>query len=340
MLKLERSIVSRLVCRFRSRAAVELENLALRHQLRVLRRQRPGRLRLFTFDRLLWVLLYRMWPRCLEVMVLVKPATVIQWHRQGFRLFWRWRSRSGRPSVDREIRNLIRQMSGANPLWGAPRIHGELLKLGFEVSQATIAKYMMRRRGTPSQNWRTFLRNHAEGIAAIDMFVVASASFRLLYVMIILAHDRRNIVLTAVTEHPTAAWLSRQVTEAFPWDTAPRYLLRDRDGSYRSYFCNRIEAMGIKEVITAPRSPWQNAYVERVIGSIRRECMDHIVIFNERHLCRVLSSYVDYYQRTRTHLSLDKDCPDSRPIQHRTVGRIVAISKVGGLHHRYERLAA
>jgi hypothetical protein len=198
MLKLKRSIVSRLAHRFRSRAVVELENLALRHQLHVLRRQRPGRLRLFTFDRLLWVLLYRLWPRCLETMVLVKPATVIQWHRQGFRLFWRWRSRSGRPSVEREIRGLIRQMSSANPLWGAPRIHGELLKLGIEVSQATVAKYMLRRRGTPSQNWRSFLRNHAQGIAAIDMFVVASASFRLLYVMIILAHDRRTIVSAAV----------------------------------------------------------------------------------------------------------------------------------------------
>src|SRR5271163_150937 len=275
MLKLVRSIVARLVRLFRSRAVVELENLALRHQLHVLRRQRPGRLRLFTFDRLLWVLLYRLWPRCLEAMVLVKPATVIQWHRQGFRLFWRWRSRSGRPSVDREIRNLIRQMSGANPLWGAPRIHGEFLKLGIEVSQATVAKYMVRSRGTPSQNWRTFLRNHAEGIAAIDMFVVASASFRLLYVIIVLAHDRRKIVRTADTEHPTAAWLSRQVTEAFPWDTAPRYLLRDRDASYGSEFRSRVEAMGITEVITAPRSPWQNAYV---IGSIRRECLDHIVI--------------------------------------------------------------
>jgi transposase InsO family protein len=336
----ERSVISVVACRLRSRAVVELENLALRHQLHVLRRQRPGRLRLFTFDRLLWVLLYRLWPRCLEVMVLVKPATVVQWHRQGFRLFWRWRSRSGRPSVDREIRDLIRQMSSSNPLWGAPRIHGELLKLGIEVSQATVAKYLVRRRGAPSPTWRSFLRNHAEGIAAIDMFVVASASFRLLYVMIILAHDRRNIVLTAVTERPTAAWLSRQVTEAFPWDTAPRYLLRDRDASYGPYFCNRIEAMGITEVITAPRSPWQNACVERVIGSIRRECLDHIVIFNQRHLRRVLSSYVDYYQRTRTHLSLDKDCPQSRPIQNGNVGRVVAIPKVGGLHHRYERLAA
>ena len=335
-----RSIVSRLVCRFRSRAVVELENLALRHQLHVLRRQRPGRLRLFTLDRLFWVWLYRIWPRCLEAMVLVKPATVIQWHRQGFRLFWRWRSRSGRPSIERETRDLIRQMSTANPLWGAPRIHGELLKLGIEISQATVAKYMVRRRGTPSQNWRTFLRNHAEGIAAIDMFVVAFASFQLLYVMIILAHDRRKILRTAVTEHPTAAWVSRQVTEAFPWNTAPRYLLRDRDSSYGADFCNRVEAMGIREVITAPRSPWQNAYVERVIGSIRRECLDHIVIFNERHLRRVLSSYVDYYQRTRTHLSLDKDCPDSRPIIPRRIRKVIAIPQVGGLHHRYERLAA
>jgi len=327
--------------RFRGRAVVELENLALRHQLHVLRRQRPGRPRLFAIDRLLWVSLYRLWPRCLKAMVLVKPTTVIKWHRQGFHLFWRWRSRSGRPSVEREIRDLIRQMSSANPLWGAPRIHGELLKLGIEISQATVAKYMVRRRGTPPyQTWWTFLRNQAQGIAAIDMFVVASASFRLFHVMIILAHDRRNIVRTAVTEHPTAAWLSRQVTEAFPWDTAPRYLLRDRDGSYGTYFRNRVEAMGITEVITAPRSPWQNAYVERVIGSIRRECLDHLVIFNDPHLRRVLSSYVDYYQRTRTHLSLDKDCPDSRPIMPRRIGKVIAIPQVGGLHHRYERFAA
>ena len=257
--------------------------------------------------------------------MLVKPATVVQWHRQEFRLFWRWRSGSGRPSAGREISDLIRQMSSGNLLWGTPRIHGELLKLGIEVSQATVAKYMVRRRGAPSPTWRSFLRNQAQGIAAIDMFVVASASFRLLYVMNILAHDRRNIVHTAVTEHPTAAWLSRQVTEAFPWDTAPRYLLRDRDASYGSDFRCRVEAMGITEVITAPRSPWQNAYVERVKGSIRRECLDHIVIFNERHLRRVLSSYIDYYQRTRTHLSLDKDCPDPRPIQPPRIGRAAAL---------------
>jgi putative transposase len=340
MLEHVRSIVAALARRFRSRAVLQLENLALRHQLHVLRRQRPGRPRLIAIDRLLWVWFYRLWPRCLDTMVLVKPATVVQWHRQGFRLLWRWRSRSGRPSVDREIRKLIREMSGANPLWGAPRIHGELLKLGIEISQATVAKYMVRRRGRPSPTWRSFLRNQAAGIAAIDMFVVASASFRLLYVMIILAHDRRTIVRFDVTRDPTAGWLARQVTDAFPWDTTPRYLLRDRDASYGRDFHKQVDAMGITEVVSAARSPWQNAYVERVIGSIRRECLDYIVICNERHLRRVLSTYIDYYHRTRTHLSLDKDCPDPRPIMPDWIGRVVAFPQVNGLHHRYERLAA
>src|ERR1700722_19561758 len=203
MLKHLRSVVAVVARRFRSRAVLELENLALSHQLHVLRRQRPGRLRLIRIDRLLWVWLYRLWPGCLKIMVLVKPPTVVQWPRQGFRLFWRWRSRSGRPLVDREVRDLIRQMNAANPLWGAPRIHGELLKLGIEISQATVAKYMVRRRGRPSPTWRSFLRNQTAGIAAIDMFVVASASFRLLYVMIILAHDRRKIVRFDVRRYPT-----------------------------------------------------------------------------------------------------------------------------------------
>jgi transposase InsO family protein len=340
MLKHVHSIVAAIARRFRSRAVLELENLALRHQLHVLRRQRPGRPRLFTIDRLLWVWLYRLWPRCLDTMVLVKPATVVQWHRQGFRLFWRWRSRSGRPSLDREVRDLIRQMNTANPLWGAPRIHGELLKLGIEISQATVAKYMVRRRGRPSPTWRSFLRNQAAGIAAIDMFVVASASFRLLYVMIILAHDRRTIVRFDVTRNPTAGWLARQITEAFPWDTAPRYLLRDRDSSYGQDFRKQVDAMGIADVVSAARSPWQNAYVERVIGSLRRECLDYIVIFNERHLRRILSSYADYYHRCRTHLSLDKDCPDPRMVMPPRIGKVVAVPQVNGLHHRYERLAA
>jgi putative transposase len=273
-------------------------------------------------------------------MMLVKPATVVQWHRQGFRLYWRWRSRSGRRSTSGETCDLIRQMSSANPLWGAPRIHGELMKLGIEVSQATVAKYMVRRPRSASPTWSSFLRNQASGIAAIDMFVAVSASFRLLYVMIILAHDRRKIVRFDVTQHPTAGWLSRQVTEAFPWDTAPRFLLRDRDRSYGAQFSKRVKAMGITELVTAQRSPWQNAHVERVIGSIRRDCLDYVVIFNERHLRRVLSSYADYYHRTRTHLSLGKDCPDPRSVHPPVRGKVIAIPQVAGLHHRYERRAA
>ncbi len=340
MLAFLSEVFSWVVCGFRSRAALELEVIALRHQLAVLRRQRPGRPRLFSLDRLLWVWLYRVWPRCLDVMVLVKPATVVQWHRQGFRLYWRWRSRSGRPSVNREIRDLIRQMSSTNPLWGAPRIHGELLKLGIEISQATVAKYMLPRPATPSPTWRSFLRNQVSGIAAIDMFVVPSAALRLLFVALILIHDRRKVVHFNITRNPTAAWLSRQVTEAFPWDTAPQFLLRDRDSSYGSVFSGRVEAMGIAEVVTARRAPWQNVYVERVIGSIRRECLNYVVIFNERHLRRVLSSYADYYHRTRTHLSLDKDCPDTRPVQPPERGKVIAIAQVCGLHHCYDRLAA
>src|SRR5208282_4304430 len=334
------SLFSWLTCRFRGGVELELEVIALRHQLAVLRRQRPRRSQLFSIDRLIWVWLYRLWPRFLKVIVVVKPSTVIQWHRQGFRLYWHWRSKSGRPAVNRGVRDLIRQMCNANPLWGAPRIHGELLKLGIEVSQATVAKYMMRRRGRPSPTWRSFLRNQAIGIAAIDMFIVPSATFRLLFVMLIVAHDRRKIVRFDVTQHPTAGWLSRQITEAFPWDTSPWFLLRDRDSSYGPVFRRRVEVMGITEVITAPRSPWQNPYVERVIGSIRRECLDHIVIFNERHLRRVLSSYRDYYHRSRTHLSLQKDCPDPRPVQSENQAKVIAIEEVGGLHHRYERRAA
>src|ERR1700674_4364786 len=326
----------------RSRVALEAEILVLRQQINVLRRANPKRLRFVSIDRLILGGVCRLFPKMYGALAIVRPETVIRWHRAGFRSYWRWKSkhRRGRPAVTGEIRKLIREMSGANPLWGAPRIHGELLKLGIEICQATVAKYMVRRRGTPSPTWRSFLRTQAAGIAAIDMFIVASASFRLLYVMIILAHDRRKIVRFDVTRHPTAGWLSRKVTEAFPWDTAPRYLLRDRDGSYGAEFCKRVDAMGITEVITAPRSPWQNPYVERAIGSIRRECLDCIVIFNERHLRRVLSWYVDYYYRTRTHLSLDKDCPVPRPVMPPGSGRVIAIPQVNGLHHRYERPAA
>ena len=335
------ALVSLLSFRVRSRASLELELVALRHQVTVLRRQRPGRLRLFCADRLLWVWLYRIWPQALNAMVLVKPATVVQWHRKGFRLYWRWRSRRlGRPKMSVENRDLIRRMSLANPLWGAPRIHGELLKLGIEVSQATVGRYMSWRPKAPSPTWRSFLNNHLTDIAAIDMFVVATATFQLLYALIVLGHDRRRIIHFDVTQYPTQDWLARQMTEAFPWDTGPRYLLRDRDASYGVVFRDRVRVMGIKEVVTAPRSPWQNAYVERLIGSIRRECLDHIIIFNERHLREVLSRYFQYHHKSRTHLSLDKDCPETRPIHPPTAGTIIVFPQVGGLHHRYERRAA
>jgi hypothetical protein len=333
------AVVSIFEFRVRSRASLEFELVAVRHQLVVLRRQRRGRPQLTSLDRLLWVLLYRIWPKVIDAMVLVKPATVVEWHRKGFRFYWRWRSRGpGRPRISADIRDLIRRMSRANPLWGAPRIHGELLKLGIKISQATVGRWMPWRPKVPSPTWRSFLRNHLPDIAAIDMFVVATATFHLLYALIVLSLDRRRVVHFAVTPNPTQDWLSRQMTEAFPWDTAPRYLLRDRDKSYGPAFRHRVRAMGI--IITASRSLWQNPYAERLIGSIRRECLDHIIIFNERHLRRVLSSYFQYHHDIRTHLSLGKDCPRPRPIQSPSVGNIIAFPEVGGLHHRYERRAA
>jgi putative transposase len=272
---------------------------------------------------------------------LVKPATVVRWHREGFRLYWRRRSRRlGRPRKNREIRELIRKMSLANPFWGAPRIHGELLKLGIDVSQATVGRYLPWRPKVPSSTWRSFLHNHMHDTAAVDMFVVVTARFQLLYALVVLGHERRTIIHFDVTQNPTQVWLARQITEAFPWDTAPRFLLRDRDASYGQTFRDRVRAMAIEEVVTAPRSPWQNAYVERIIGSIRRECLDHVIVFDERHLRRVLLAYFEYHHRSRTHLSLAKDCPEPRPIQPPSAGIIVAFPQVGGLHHRYERRAA
>jgi transposase InsO family protein len=227
-------------------------------------------------------------------------------------------------------------MSVENPLWGAPRIHGELLKLGFEVAQSTVAKYMSKRRGPPSQEWRTFLRNHAPDIAAIDLFVVPTIGFRLLHGIVITPLDRRRLVWTNVTAHPTADWISRQITEAFPWDQAPRYLLRDRDRSYGAIVRHRLQTMGIRDRPIAPRSPWQNGHVERLIGSIRRECLDHIVVAGEASLRRALKAYARYYNEIRTHRSLDKDAPESRPIQ--SAGTIRALPVLGGLHHHYVRL--
>jgi putative transposase len=327
----------------RSRAALHLEVLALRHQLQVLQRSRPRRLHIAKADRWLWAWLSRSWSAWRTALVIVQPETVIAWHRQAFCLFWTWKSRRriGRPPVPTDVRALIRTMSHANPLWAAPRIPGELLKLGMDVSQATVAKYMGRRgRGTPpSQSWRTFLTNHVQQIATADFFVVPTVTFRLLFVLVILAHERRRVVHVGVTDRPTAVWTAQQLREAFPWDHAPRYLIHDRDSAFRGW-TTTVGASGIEEVLTAVRSPWQNAHAERLIGSIRRECLDHVLVVNERGLRRVLRAYVEYYLKSRTHLSLAKDAPISRAVAPPGDGEIVAIPQVGGLHHRYERRAA
>jgi len=323
----------------RSTAEREAEIVYLRQQLIVLKRSAPARPKLRTTDRLIFVCLYRLFPSLLDASIVFKPETLLRWHRTGFRLFWRWKSRRplGRPAVSADIRSLVRRISRENPLWGAPRIHGELLKLGIEIAQSTVAKYVVRRRGPPSQGWKTFLRNHSPHIAAIDMFVAPTIGFGLLYGLAIVRLERRRLVWVNVTANPTAEWIARQITEAFPWDQAPQYLIRDRDASYGHAVTRRLAAIGIRDRPTAPRSPWQNGYVEQLIGSIRRECLDHVVVLGEAHLRQILRAYADYYNCTRTHLALEKDAPDGRPVQ--TTGSIVAIPFLGGLHHQYARMA-
>ena len=270
--------------------------------------------------------------------MIIRPETLVHWHRAGFRRYWRWKSRSqgGRPQIETDLRALIRRMSVENPLWGAPRIHGELLKLGFEVAQSSVAKYMVKRRGPPSQEWRTFLRNHAPDIAAMDLLVIPTIGFDLLYAFVIVRLDRRELVWINVTTNPTAEWIARQITEAFPWDDAPQYLIRDRDRIYGAVVTRRLRAMGIRDKPTAPASPWQNGFAERLIGSIRRECLDHIVVFGEAHLRRILRFYACYYNDIRTHRSLGKDAPVSRPVQR--TGIIGSHPILGGLHHHYLRV--
>ena len=273
-------VVAVLASPFKSKIRLEAENAALRHQLVVLRRKLKGRPRVTRNDRWFFVQLYRWFPSILPVLMIMRPETLVRWRRAGFRRDWRWKSRrrGGRPPIEAELRALIRQMSTENLLWGAPRIHGELLKLGFEVAQSSVAKYMVTRRCLPSQGWRTFLRNHAPEIAAMDLFVVPTIGFDLLYAFVIVRLDRRDLVWINVTTNPTAEWVARQITEAFPWDMAPRYMIRDRDRIYGTVVTRRLRAMGIRDKPIAPASPWQSSFAERLIGSIRRECLDHIIV--------------------------------------------------------------
>jgi hypothetical protein len=323
-----------------SRRLLLLENLALRHQLAVLRRQtRQPKLR--QADRLLWLTLRRLWPEWQKRLLLCQPQTVIGWHRLGFRLCWRWRSRArgGRPTADRKLINLLRQMWSSNPTWGSKRIQAELAKLGIAVSDSTVRKYRPRtRRG--DQTWKTFLHNHAKDLIAVDFFVVPTATFRVLYVFLVLAHERRKVLHFKVTDSPSAAWTARQLTEAFPYAQPTRYLLRDRDAIDGLEFVQRATALGLEERLITARSPWQNPVVERTIGSIRRESLDYVIIFSAQHLRRVLRDYFDYFHRHRTHRALDQDCPHPRPTEPPEPGNIIQRPLLGGLHHRYTRQPA
>src|SRR6202158_880169 len=331
-------VVAVLAASIQAEQPAEVENAVLRHQLVILQRKVRGRAHLTNNDRWFFVQMYRWFPSIMKVVTIIEPETLVRWHRAGFRRYWRWKSRSrgGRLQIDLELRTLIRQMSMENLLWGAPRIHGELLKLGFSVAQSTVATYMVKRRGPPSQGWRTFLRNHAPDMAAMDLFVVPTIGFRLLYGFVIVRLHRRDLVSINVTANPTAEWVARQITEAFPWDGAPRYLIRDRDRIYGAIVTRRLRAMGIRDKPIAPASPWQNGFAERIIGSIRRECLDHVIVLGEANLRRILKSYADYYNSVRTHRSLHKDAPISRPTHK--AGMIRSHPVLGGLHHHYVRI--
>jgi transposase InsO family protein len=323
---------------FKSKSRLEAENAALRHQLSVLQRKVRGRVQFTNSDRLFFIQLYRWFPSILKAMMIIRPETLVRWHRAGFRRYWRWKSRNqgGRPQIAADLRVLIRRMSVDNMLWGAPRIHGELLKLGFAVAQSTVAKYMAKKSGPSGQSWCTFVRNHATHIAAMDLFVVPTIGFIQLYVLVIVRLARRELVWINVTAHPTAEWIAQQVTEAFPWNESPRYLIRDRDGIYGAAVTRRLRAMGIRDKPIAPGSPWQNAYAERLIGTIRRECLDHMIVFGETHLRWILGRYAAYYNGSRIHRSLDKDSPFHRAIEH--LGIITSRPVLSGLHHQYCRI--
>ncbi len=330
----------------RSRADLVLENLALRQQVVVLLRagRRP---RVSTLDRWFWVVLRRVWSRWTEFLVIVKPETVVRWHRAGFRLYWSWlsrRGRGGRPTADAEVRALIRRLATENPTWGAPRVHGELRMLGFEVSERTVSRFMPRRRPNPEalQRWMTFLRNHRDAIAAMDFLVVPTVTFRVLYVWFALENGRRRILHFNVSDHTSSTWVVQQLRETFPFDTALRHPIFDRDATFSAHVVSTVKSFDTEPTRTAPRSPGQNGVAERWIGSVRRELLDQVVVFNERHLERLLRDYVAYYHDDRTHLGLAKATPASRPAQARPAGQaeVVGRPRLGGLHQRHERHAA
>ena len=328
---------------FKPKAELVVENLALRQQVAVLKEKRP-RPKLTDADRLFWVLLRRLWPKWSQVLIVVKPETVVRWHRAGFRAYWRWRSRpgrrGGRPTVPEEVRDLVHRLARENVTWGAPRIHGELLKLGFDVSERTVLRYMPRRPTDPDavERWKAFLRNHAAEIAAMDFFAVPTATFGVLYGLFVIHHGSRRIVHANVTAHPTSAWVAQQMREAFPFDEAPRFLIHDRDSKFGLPVADVLEKMGVEPIRTSYRSPSQNGTAERWVGSCRREMLDHVVPLGEDHLRRLVLSYVRYHNEDRTHLGLGKETPSGRATSSQPSRRakVVSLPRCGGLHHRYE----
>ena len=323
------------------RADLALENLALRQQLLVLQRNHP-KPRALPIDRLFWVILSKLWAPWKQVLKVFRPKTVIGWQRGLFSGYWRWISRpkGGRPNTNPATIDLIKQMWTDNRTWGAPKIRRELLKLGIRVAHSTIQKYRPEPTKTSDQRWTTFLRNHLDSVAAVDFFTVPTVTFGVLYVFVVMLHDRRRALHFNITESPSAFWTSRQVIEAFPFTTPPKYLLRDNDGIYGFEVSRKVKALGMDEAKIAPRSPWQSPYVERLIGTIRRECLDHFIIFNQGQLHRILTRYMDYYHRIRPHKSLEDDLPEGREIQDDTDQEIVALPILGGLYHHYIRRAA
>lgn len=330
---------------FRSRNDTALEILALRQQIVVLKRKRP-RPWLNQFDRLFWITLRCVWSRWAEVLVAVKPETVVGWHRAGFRLFWKWQSqaRSGRPKSTAEIRALIRRLAEENLNWGAPKIHGELQKLGFVVSERTVARYLQRvqRRGDPGKSWLTFLTNHREAIAAFDLFTVPTLRFQVLHCFFVIEHGRRKILHFNVTRHPTAEWVVQQLREAFPEAGPYRYVILDRDAKFDAEVVGFLRATGLRAKRTSIRSPWQNGIAERWVGSCRGELLDHVIPLNEQHLLRLVRDYVGYYQEDRIHDALGKDTPNLRPVEKKpsTEATVISSARLGGLHHRYAWLEA
>ncbi len=329
---------------FRTRRSLMLENLALRQQLAVFKRQQP-RPRLGAIDKLFWVIARRFWAHWKEALLIVLPDTVARWHRSGFKLYWAMLCKVRNPvgggrRIPKQIRELIFRMVADNPSWGAPRIHGELLMLGFDVSETTISRWMKRapKDPQPAKRWLAFLRNHREAIAAMDFFTVPTLTFGVLYCFFIIGHDRRRILHFNVTRHPTSAWIVQQLREAFPYDSAPRFLLFDHDAKYGLEVLGSIRSLKMTPVRTSIRSPWQNGVAERWVGSCRRDLLDHVIALDERHLKRLLSEYVSYYHDDRTHLGLDKQTPAGRP-RSLEKGTVICQQRVGGLHHRYGRAA-